>query len=267
MNKKERLDPKQIKERLNSDHFIRKIQVLDVVDSTNTRLVSSAKNGSSGPGTLLAAEEQTAGKGRMEHSWHSTPYESLTFSFLCENRFPKKPGWITLGAAMSVVWAVDRLLGRSTRLKWPNDVYANGKKLAGVLAQAFHMPEGPLVVVGIGINVNSTPESLSDAGDHAPACLRDIENKPVDRSALLAEILNAMDEILKRFALKETDFLVEALRECSLLLGTSAVFEWKNVEYTGKILDHTDNLGILLQTSAGTVVLPGETSKLVRFSF
>lgn len=265
MDPKEALDADQVSRRLKPSHFIREIEILKSAPSTNTLLHERAGREPLEPGILLAAEEQTTGKGRMGRVWHSEPYQALTFSFLCINYFPSKPGWITLGAALAAAMAVEDETGLSPGIKWPNDIYLEGKKLGGVLAEALCSGDQDLVVVGMGINVNSCPEKMEAQEGLSPVCLREVHGSALDRSVLLAAILNSMDKILGQMAQGETHFLLNALRKRSLLIGRPAVFECKKARYQGKVLDHTEDLGILIETEIGRVVLPGETATLIRF--
>jgi len=249
------LDPLKIKRRLVPGSFIRHVTIEPVVDSTNARLLEAAKEGRAGPGDCLAAEEQTAGSGRRGRKWHSVPYTALTFSFLCRNFFPRQPGWITVGTAAAVAEAVERETGVKPFIKWPNDLYVEGKKLGGILAQTVP----PLVVVGVGLNVNAEPD---EALEVPPVCLETLTGSPFDRTVLLAAILNELHVVTTLLDRGETDEVLEALHRRSLLVGRRARFEWKRTLYEGRVVEHTRELGIRLETDEGSIVLPGETAAL-----
>ena len=164
--------------------------------STNAELVQRALAGEP-PGLALAAEHQTAGRGRLDRVWVTPPRTSLTVSLLVrpDGVPPGRWPWLPLLTGLAVVDAVAATTGLRPSLKWPNDVLlevAAGRgrsgKAAGILLERVEAPGGPLAVVGVGLNVSTTAEELpvpaatslvlAGAGD-------------VDRSALLAALLTA----------------------------------------------------------------------------
>ncbi len=135
----------------------RAVEVLASTGSTNADLLARAVAGAP-EGVVLAAEEQTAGRGRMGRRWVSPPRAALTFSLLVrpDTVSPARRGWLPLLAGVSVASAVRAVASVDARLKWPNDVLAGPAKLGGILAEAV----GDAVVVGIGLNVSTEPGEL-----------------------------------------------------------------------------------------------------------
>ena len=131
----------------------REIEVVESTGSTNADLLARALRGEP-EGTVLAAEEQRAGRGRMGRTWTSPPRAALTFSLLLKPAVPPaRRGWLPLLTGVAVAAAVTKVTGVETGLKWPNDLLAADAKLAGILAEAA----GDTVVVGIGLNVSTEP--------------------------------------------------------------------------------------------------------------
>ena len=125
------------------------IRVVAETGSTNTDLIAD----SAAPDrSLLAAEDQTAGRGRLERSWVTPPRAGLTFTVLLRPGAPLATwAWLPLLAGVAVHDAVGELTGVGTSLKWPNDLLADDeRKLAGILAQTT----GDAVAIGIGLNVS-----------------------------------------------------------------------------------------------------------------
>lgn len=127
------------------------VEILPTVDSTNSELMRRARAGLMEP-VLLAAEEQTAGRGRMGKGWHSRPGQSLMFSLA----MPLAPSsWS--GLSLVVGLSVAESLHPDVRIKWPNDLWLHGRKLAGILVETAHVghtaDKQRLVVAGIGINI------------------------------------------------------------------------------------------------------------------
>jgi BirA family biotin operon repressor/biotin-[acetyl-CoA-carboxylase] ligase len=170
-----------------ADRFWTSIEVVAVTGSTNADLLRRG-----GPeGQVLVAESQTAGRGRMGRSWVSEPGASLTFSVLLRPvAVPAaRRGWLPLLTGVAVASAVRDVSGVAATLKWPNDVLAGSRKLAGILAEQ----SGDTVVVGIGLNVSTPAGALPDppaGGLRATSLLA--EGASVPREAVLAGILRQL---------------------------------------------------------------------------
>lgn len=157
------------------------LTVLDETESTNADLLGAAQ--STPEGTVLVAEHQTAGRGRLDRTWTSPPRSGLTFSVLVRPGTPLPTwGWLPLLAGVAVCDAVGAA-GVEAMLKWPNDLLlgAEQRKAAGVLVQVA----GDAAVIGIGLNVSTTADELP-----VPTAVSlHTEGGEVERSALLATIL------------------------------------------------------------------------------
>jgi BirA family transcriptional regulator, biotin operon repressor / biotin---[acetyl-CoA-carboxylase] ligase len=164
------------------------VEVTAATGSTNADLLAWAMDGAR-EGAVLAAEEQSAGRGRMGRAWVSPPRAALMFSFLLRPRTipPARRGWLSLLAGVAAASAVRAVTGVEARLKWPNDVLAGPAKLGGILAEA----SGDAFVIGIGLNVSTEPGELPPPGPGAlPATsLRVLGVTTLDREILLIEIL------------------------------------------------------------------------------
>ncbi|MCC3302985.1 biotin--[acetyl-CoA-carboxylase] ligase [Arthrobacter sp. zg-Y895] len=147
------------------------LEVVEETGSTNTDLADAARlrPWEVADLTVLTAELQTAGRGRMDRSWVAPERSSLFVSVLLRPVGPSgRPlpttsyGWLSLLAALAMAESVAARTGVEARLKWPNDVMVDGRKLAGVLAQLVPASDGgpPAVVVGVGLNVSLTDEDL-----------------------------------------------------------------------------------------------------------
>ena len=127
------------------------VEVLPSIDSTSSELMRRARSGLMEP-VLLAAEDQTAGRGRLGKGWHSKPGQSLTFSLA----LPLAPAsWSGLSLAVGVSLA--HSLHADVRLKWPNDLWLHQRKIGGILVETASTGEAGqgqrMVVIGVGINV------------------------------------------------------------------------------------------------------------------
>ena len=173
------------------DGLWREIEVVESTGSTNADLLARAQQGEA-EGTVLAAEEQRAGRGRMGRTWTAPPRAALTFSLLLKPAVPPaRRGWLPLLTGVAVAAAVTRATGVETGLKWPNDLLAADAKLAGILAEAA----GNAVVVGIGLNVSTEPAEFPNPRPGAlPAIsLRAAGATALNREDILLAILDGFE--------------------------------------------------------------------------
>ncbi|MGH3219288.1 MAG: biotin--[acetyl-CoA-carboxylase] ligase [Streptosporangiaceae bacterium] len=169
----------------------RALDVVSSTGSTNADLLALARAANGTPeGVVLAAEEQTAGRGRMGRSWVSPPRAALTFSVLLRPAPvpPARRGWLPLLAGTAVAAAVRTVAAVDARLKWPNDVLVGEAKLSGILAEAA----GGAVIVGVGVNVSAAPSELSQKA-LPPTSLRALGAASLAREPLLAGILAELE--------------------------------------------------------------------------
>ncbi len=159
-----------------------RVEVLDVTTSTNAVAVERARQGEAA-GLCVVAEQQTAGRGRLDRSWVSPPRAGLTCSLLLRP-VTTDLGWVPLLGGLAVVTAIREQTGVDAVLKWPNDVLVGDRKLAGLLAEAAV----GAVVLGIGLNVTTRAEELLEGATSLA-----LEGaSTTDRDTVLRAILRAM---------------------------------------------------------------------------
>jgi BirA family transcriptional regulator, biotin operon repressor / biotin---[acetyl-CoA-carboxylase] ligase len=129
-------------------------------ESTNADAAAAARDGAP-EGTVIVADHQTAGRGRLDRTWEAPAGSGLVMSALMrpDGLDPALWPWIPLTAGVATGEAV-ATLGLVAQLKWPNDVEINGRKLAGILVERIETPDGPAAVVGIGLNVAMSEDQL-----------------------------------------------------------------------------------------------------------
>ncbi len=191
-------------EKLLSDLPLGALRYFSTVTSTNDLAARWAEAGAPDL-ALVVADEQTAGRGRLDRRWYTPPGAGLAFTLILENQgqvsgqtaqlhLPYSPRYTALGA-LAVCDALNAALPAMlpAQIKWPNDVVAQRRKLAGVLAEAqWHGSQLTAVILGIGINV--APESVLPAEQlNFPAtCVETALEKPVDRWGLLHAVLERL---------------------------------------------------------------------------
>jgi BirA family transcriptional regulator, biotin operon repressor / biotin---[acetyl-CoA-carboxylase] ligase len=164
----------------------RSLEVVEEVGSTNAELLAAAA-ADAPEGTVLVAEHQAAGRGRLDRTWTSPPRAGLTVSLLLRPDVPSaRRGWLPLLTGVALAEAVGEVPGVRASLKWPNDLLGpDGAKLAGILAEVG----SGAVVVGVGLNVSTTAAELPEGG----SSLALAAGRPVDRGAVLLRFLRGLE--------------------------------------------------------------------------
>jgi len=186
------LVPELLQPRLKGTPFGRRIHHFFKTDSTNAVALRLAADGEP-HGTLVVAEEQTAGRGRLGRAWHSEKTSGIYLSLILRPEMaPQQAPLLTLTAGLAARDAVAQVTGLKVDLRWPNDLLTGGKKFCGILtemqaeAQRIHY-----VVVGIGVNVNHA--KLPTELEPIATSLRLATGRPVSRLELLAGLLASFD--------------------------------------------------------------------------
>jgi BirA family transcriptional regulator, biotin operon repressor / biotin---[acetyl-CoA-carboxylase] ligase len=171
------------------------VRVIAETGSTNSDLLRLATDGAP-QGLVIAAQAQTAGRGRQGRIWQNLPGAALTFSVLLRpRRVPQSArGWVPLLAGVATAAAVRSTSGVDARLKWPNDILLGDGKLTGILAE---QTTGDAIVVGIGLNVRG---GVGDLPVPTATSLELHGAGQTDRNELLVEILHRLERWYLRWA-------------------------------------------------------------------
>jgi BirA family biotin operon repressor/biotin-[acetyl-CoA-carboxylase] ligase len=230
------------------------VEILPEMDSTNTGLMRRARAGQTEP-ILLVAERQTAGRGRLGRDWQSDTdagLSTLTFSL----GLPLQPAdWS--GLSLAVGLAVVQRLHPALKLKWPNDVWLDDRKLAGILIETTSVGDVRYVVIGIGINLLPRP---ADGLRTPPAALAELLPQTDAASTLAALVLPLVRSVL---AFEQQGFgeLRNAFHARDLLYGREVVCTdgtngtARGVDASGALLVHTAS-GLQKISSAEVSVRP-----------
>jgi BirA family biotin operon repressor/biotin-[acetyl-CoA-carboxylase] ligase len=181
----------------------------DSLPSTNTEAARQAASGAA-EGLCVVAREQTEGRGRLGRVWASPPDAGLYCSILLRPRLaPDVWPLLTLAAALAVHDALREVGAPAVDIKWPNDIYARGRKLCGILSEAVETGAGRACVVGIGINLDARAFPPEIGG--AAVSIAELMDEPPARETLLSHLLKA---VAVRYArLQATDGARETLTE------------------------------------------------------
>lgn len=209
-----------------------RIHVLDQVDSTNTRLKAMAAQGAA-HGTVVAALEQTAGRGTRGRTFVSPPgglYLSLLLRPQAElSQLFSLTGW----AAVAVRQAVQEACGAPACIKWLNDIYLHNRKLCGILTELSLVGESSepdYVVVGVGINLTQTAQTFQAMGLGATATSLALEGYPVEPNHMALTLLHALHTMARQFPQCQEEYLQAYTTHC-LTLGQRVEVEVGNQTY------------------------------------
>jgi BirA family biotin operon repressor/biotin-[acetyl-CoA-carboxylase] ligase len=192
--------PQLIRPRLNTRSFGRSIYHFYKLDSTNAFANRLVNHGGKIPdGTVIIAESQTAGRGRLGRSWHSEPEAGLYFSLIIRPQIPPSLAPLfTLAAAVAMHNAIERDTRIDVDIKWPNDLLTGNKKISGILAELeAEVDRVKTMIIGIGVNVNHSkfPEDIAGRA----TSLRIASGRIQSRLEILAEFLEDFENLYREF--------------------------------------------------------------------
>jgi BirA family biotin operon repressor/biotin-[acetyl-CoA-carboxylase] ligase len=208
------LAPELVQRELGASSFGKIIHHFLAIDSTNDYATQLAMSGCE-EGTVVLAEEQKSGRGRMGRPWHSEPLKGIYCSVILHPTVPPaKAPLLTLAAALAVREAVCRMGDLNVDIRWPNDLMIGGKKFCGILAE-MNAEVGRIrfVVMGIGVNVNHTsfPKELS----HLATSLKLETGKSWSRIELTGQMLKRLESLCRELEKGGGDGIIKRWSEVS----------------------------------------------------
>ncbi|SHE72384.1 BirA family transcriptional regulator, biotin operon repressor / biotin-[acetyl-CoA-carboxylase] ligase [Thermoanaerobacter uzonensis DSM 18761] len=220
-----------------------------VIDSTNNLAKEIASNVPDG--TVIIAEEQTAGRGRLGRSWISQKGCGIWMSIILKpNIQPQEAINLTQVAAISVVKAIEEVFHVESKIKWPNDIILNNKKVCGILTEmSSEIDKINYVIIGIGVNVNcdNFPEELK--GKATSLYLE--TNSKVDRKKLTASILNNLEFYYNAYLQKGFVYIRPICIEKSITIGRQIKVIANEGEIEGKAVTIDNNGSLVVETKEG----------------
>ncbi|MBS7564405.1 biotin--[acetyl-CoA-carboxylase] ligase [Mucilaginibacter sp. Bleaf8] len=219
-----------------------KLVTLKEVDSTNTYLKNILANSTPVPeGTVIMAESQYAGRGQQQNRWYSSTGESLAFSILLNPAFlkPDQQFDLTRAISLGIHEALVPLLGEAVKIKWPNDVYVDKRKMGGILIE--NTIRGNAIkhsIIGIGLNINQDnfPEWVPNA-----VSLKQILHKDYDLKALLFELCAGIESWYIKLRAGETSLIRERYLQALYRYNEPALYTAAGEVFEGTITTVTDN--------------------------
>lgn len=252
----------EIEEYLTTNFIGRNIYYFDSLDSTNTKAKEMAMDEEEG--TVVVAEEQIKGKGRLGRNWVSPKGKGIWMSIILKpNMLPSEVAKLTLIGAAAVNKALEEM-GIISYIKWPNDIVIQGKKVCGILTEmSCELNIINYVIMGIGINVNLLKEDFSQELVDKATSLKEITGRDLDRKRLLASVLNYFENLYLPFKQRgDISATIDISREKSLLIGKEIRILRGNDEKIGRALDIDEQGGLIIEYKDGTRehIFSGEVS-------
>ncbi|MDQ2086377.1 biotin--[acetyl-CoA-carboxylase] ligase [Herbivorax sp. ANBcel31] len=237
------------------------------IESTNNYAKKIAQEGCE-EGTVVIADSQTAGRGRMGREWSSTDKKGILMSVVLKPKVAMEElQIITLAASVAVVEAIKELTGIDFGVKWPNDIILDGKKICGILTEAsMEMDRVNFVVLGIGLNVWHKKEDFLDELKEKATSLSIYMGQKSDiiirRSELIKAILIKLEKVYDEINRGCLDSIIQLWKKHSVTLGKEVSILIKGEQHKGIAQDITNQGKLIVKCVDGTrkEVLSGEIS-------
>jgi len=260
------LDPDKITASLKTMRIGRKILVYDSTSSTQTIAAEYARN-KENDGLVIFAEQQTAGRGRAGNQWHASRSDSILCSVvLTQDNLPAE--LLSVTCAVAVAETIGKPARSQARIKWPNDIMLNGKKVAGILLESKSLPisdcrmpiskskienrKSEIYVVGIGINCHQKTDFFG-AELQPIATSIDIEtNSVTDRISLAKRLLTSLDHWLD-LAGRSGKKVIDEWQNLSIQLGHRVKLIYNGRQFTGNCIGIDPEKGLILQLDTGGI--------------
>ncbi len=223
----------------------------DRIDSTNSHLLELGEKGFP-EGTVVVADEQTAGRGRFGRSWVAEAQSNLLFSLLLRPYFLERDEIfiLTFAAAVSIAEAIETVADVQPELKWPNDLLIEGKKVCGILLESsFDSTDLSHVVLGIGLNVNQQrfPGSLSNEA----VSLSILTGKKFERDEILFAFLTQFSSVYESLQRREFYSVMKRWRERSNMFGKQIAISLAGDKFEGVCEEVADDGALVVRTGKG----------------
>ncbi|MHC4617770.1 MAG: biotin--[acetyl-CoA-carboxylase] ligase [Planctomycetota bacterium] len=244
------LDPDRITAHLKTKRVGKKVLVYSSTSSTNDIAAEYSRN-KENDGLVIFAEHQTAGRGRAGSKWLSARSDSILCSIVLTH-CNCSAELLALTCAVAVAEAIGKVGDSEAKIKWPNDVRVNDRKIAGILLESKKYKAANVYIMGIGINCHQKKDSFP-AELRSAATSMDIESGiKCDRLSLAKRLLASMDRWLEA-AEKRPRKVIDRWRDLSILLGRRVTLVFNRRKFTGNCIGIDPEKGLILQLETGGV--------------
>ncbi len=263
INNPDVLYPEEVKNNLHTDIIGTNVIHWHKINSTNEEAKKLA-NADAEQGTVVISEQQVGGKGRRGRSWISQPGKDISFSAILKPKLsPAEISQVSMLAAVAVAKAVENACGLRAGIKWPNDLLYNGRKFCGILVEmGAEADQVRYVVVGIGINVNSSPEEWPEEMRYKTTSLKNECGAEISRVELMQELLRRLDQLYIQWQQQGFEPILKQWRTWCISQHCQARVETISGSYHGWIEGVSNSGALLLRMNDGSLrtFLSGDVS-------
>ena len=235
---------------LNTKFIGKKIHYFDYLASTMDLAMQLGMDGAAS-GSVVLAESQIKGRGRLGRVWFSPKYKGIYLSLILRPKIlPAACPILTLMSAVSICEAVKKVTDLDAQIKWPNDVLLHNKKVAGILTEMnAEVDKVNFVVIGIGLNVNNDKKSLIAGA----TSLKEQQGEEISRVLLLQELLRRIESNYLLLEDKGEVEIINKWRNFTLTLGTRVKVDYQNKHIEGQATDIDTDGALLIRKDSGFI--------------
>lgn len=258
--------PEEILSGLKTRVLGREIAYRRELGSTQDLARSLATNGSA-EGTMVIAEKQTSGRGRVGRSWSSLPGGIALSIILRPQISPAEAPKLTIIAGVAVAQAIERSSAIRPRLKWPNDIIASGRKIGGILTEmSAEIDRINHIIIGIGLNVNARRAAFPPEIQGLATSLHEEGGSPVSRVRLVQAILEELEASYETFSRSGFDPLLQRWKEFSNTIGARVSVTGGRETIEGTAVDMDRDGSLIVRKEDGNLerVIAGDVSLRTR---
>ena len=247
------LDEYKIRNNLNTELIGKKTLIVhEETVSTNIDAFKLASQGAE-EGTVIIAENQTSGKGRLGRSWTSFPGRGLYLSIILRPSIsPSKGSGITIAAAVALSNTLDEYGIKNHEIKWPNDILLNGRKVSGILTEMKGDADKiDFIITGIGINLNTRPEDYPSDIKKIAASAADSKGEDIDRCAFLQSLLRNFERYYLKFLNSRFPEILEIWKKKASIVGREIKVSLIDETFTGTVKGINAEGFLIVETGTG----------------
>lgn len=251
VKKPDRLYPWEVGKGLNTRFIGREIKYYERIISTNER-AKELLFSNPAEGTLVLAEEQTGGRGRLGRKWYAPPGGIWMTILLTPRLAPAELPKLTMVGAVALSKAIQQELGVETLLKWPNDLHLGGKKISGILTELTgELGRVKYLVLGVGLNVNQRLTDFPEELRTKASSLRIETGQEIDRLALVRAYLRLLEAEYLQALEEGFSSVLHYSRERSATLGRWVEVREGERVYHGRAIEIKEDGGLVIETGQG----------------
>jgi BirA family biotin operon repressor/biotin-[acetyl-CoA-carboxylase] ligase len=268
---KERVELSAVPDRLIDLEIIHKLKCKTIgknivayqkLKSTND-IASQLADAGEKEGTIIVADEQTKGRGRLGRKWHSPPNTGIYVSIILRPKFkPEFAPGLSIMTAVALADTIDSYIPGKVKIKWPNDILINKKKVSGILTElSSEKDKINFVIVGVGINVNNKVEDFPDELKDIITSIRRVKRAKVNRVEFLQKFLLKFEKEYENYRKSRLKSCHKKIRRYSSLINTEVSLMHNRKKIKGRALDIDKNGALVVEIDGvATVINSGEVT-------